>query len=278
MRYYEFRLLELEEQLQDQEKNIDEVFEICNSGIRACQDMLKEFRIKIVKQGFPSPEVEIAFFKTIKPKIMAHIIFYINRNQIESKNLFVGTKMHRKFLMGRLKKLELYFKENAEFYDYNLRGLTHLDREYFTRQQSIYKMHYDSLAAIADTHFSTSYDMVLAKIIGYNRTITFLQQELQNDNYLSGNNRKLPKSQNLNWTGSKADLVELIYALQASGMVNNGSVAIKELALGIEHLFSIDLGDYYRIFLEIRSRKSNPSKLLDTLKTSLLNKIIAADA
>src|SRR5690606_11857096 len=122
----------------------------------------------------------------IKPKITANIVYYINRNQIESKNLFEGTKLYRTFILGRLAELEEYFKEHAEFYEYWLRGLSHRDIEFFTRQQFPYKMHYDGLAAIVDTHFSTSYDMVLAKIIGYNRTITLLQQKLRQEIPLPG--------------------------------------------------------------------------------------------
>ncbi|WP_417364554.1 RteC domain-containing protein [Galbibacter sp.] len=49
------------------------------------------------------------------------------------------------------------------------------------------------------------------------------------------------------------------------------------MAKGFEDLFSIQLGDYYRIFLEIRMRKNNQTKLLDFLKTCIQNKIVEAD-
>ena len=71
--------------------------------------------------------------------------------------------------------------------------------------------------------------------------------------------------------------MELVYALQASGLINNGNVGIKDLATALEQLFYVEVGDYYRIFLEIRMRKSNQSKLLDFLKTSLHNRIIEVD-
>jgi hypothetical protein len=60
-------------------------------------------------------------------------------------------------------------------------------------------------------------------------------------------------------------------------MVNNGTASINELAKSMEALFQKDLGDYYRTFLEIRERKKSPTKLLDTLKTSLMNRMIEAD-
>src|SRR5690606_33566146 len=107
------------------------------------------------------------------------------------------------------------------------------------------------------------------------RTINYLKRKV------SRNKKRSFRVQNkgpiLKWTGAKVDLVELIYALHASTMINNGNVEIKEVANAMEKLFGIKVGDYYRMFLEIRMRKSNQSKLLDTLKMSLANKIAQAD-
>ena len=60
-------------------------------------------------------------------------------------------------------------------------------------------------------------------------------------------------------------------------VAENVNLEIKELAKGVENLFSIDIGDYYRTFLEIRLRKNNQTKLLDFLKTCIQNKIVEAD-
>ncbi|MDN3725117.1 RteC domain-containing protein [Aequorivita sp. SDUM287046] len=80
------------------------------------------------------------------------------------------------------------------------------------------------------------------------------------------------------WPGQKVDLVELIYALQASGVVNNGNIGIRQFGSTLEHIFNIDLGDCYRTFQEIKLRKTNQSKLLNLLKTSLQNRIIDTDS
>jgi hypothetical protein len=117
--------------------------------------------------------------------------------------------------------------------------------------------------------------MVLAKILGNTRTITYLKKKLNPLEVASENSKK--EESTLKWTGAKVDLVELIYALHASTMINNGNVEIKQVATAMEQLFGVDVGDYYRIFLEIRMRKSNQSKLLDILKTSLHNRIIDVD-
>ncbi|HBL80511.1 MAG TPA: transcriptional regulator, partial [Aequorivita sp.] len=120
--------------------------------------------------------------------------------------------------------------------------------------------------------FSTAKDMVFAQIIGNLKTI-----ELVSGQMASNKEKALSQASPLKWTGQKVDLVELVYALQASGLINNGNVGIKDLATALEQLFNVEMGDYYRIFLEIRMRKSNQSKLLDFLKTSLHNRIIEVD-
>ena len=68
------------------------------------------------------------------------------------------------------------------------------------------------------------------------------------------------------WTGSKTDLIEFIYALQCSGVVNSGTADIKELAVVFEQIFNIELGNYYHTFIEIRARKINSTKFIDKLK------------
>src|SRR5690606_27119616 len=81
----------------------------------------------------------------------------------------------------------------------------------------------------------------------------------------------------LKWTGAKVDLIELVYALHYSGLISNGQAGLIEIAKSLENLFAIKLGDIYRTFLEIRNRKSSQTKLLDTLKVNLINKMIEAD-
>jgi len=123
----------------------------------------------------------------------------------------------------------------------------------------------------SDPVFSTTQDYLSAKFTAHTSLIEYLSQR-----YIQSNCAAAQKSL-LRWTGQKVDLVELVYALQASGLINNGNVGIKDLATALEQLFNVEVGDYYRIFLEIRMRKSNQSKLLDFLKTSLHNRIIEVD-
>ncbi len=81
----------------------------------------------------------------------------------------------------------------------------------------------------------------------------------------------------LKWTTSKTDLIELIYALHASGTFNNGKADIKEIAEYFQHIFNVELGQYNRVFYDIRARKINKTKLLDNLKENLIRRIKETD-
>ena len=74
----------------------------------------------------------------------------------------------------------------------------------------------------------------------------------------------------LQWTDSKVALVEFIYALYAGKCFNNGNTSLKDIAFCCETLFNIEIGDFYRIFLEIRNRKKSRTQFLDKLKEQII--------
>lgn len=79
------------------------------------------------------------------------------------------------------------------------------------------------------------------------------------------------------WTGSKVSLVELLYALQSTVSFNNGSIGIKTLASELQSLFNVDIGNYYRVFQEMRIRKSSRTSFMDQLKDRLVKRMDESD-
>lgn len=246
--------------------------EIAEKGINLCRNTLACMRKGVVKKGFRSQEKECRFFKTVKPQVVGSLIFYMNCIHLSLNRPTVSAKETKEFYSGYIVYLRGYFGEHRQLYHYYMRGHSHRDLEYFTRQDSGIPVYADSLPYLLDAQFSTAKDMVFAQIIGNLKTIELLSGQMT-----SNKEKALSQASPLKWTGQKVDLVELVYALQASGLINNGNVGIKDLATALEQLFNVEVGDYYRIFLEIRMRKSNQSKLLDFLKTSLHNRIIEVD-
>ena len=68
-----------------------------------------------------------------------------------------------------------------------------------------------------------------------------------------------------------------MYALHSEGVFNNGAADLKDIAEYFEHVFEIDLGQYRRTFLEIRVRKSERTKFINSLKENLTKRMDNSD-
>jgi len=77
----------------------------------------------------------------------------------------------------------------------------------------------------------------------------------------------------LSWTGSKTDLIELIYALDTEGCFNNGKIPLIQIAAYFESVFNIDLGNNIaRNFYDMRIR-NQPTPFLDRLREEILKRM-----
>jgi hypothetical protein len=83
---------------------------------------------------------------------------------------------------------------------------------------------------------------------------------------------KTEKRVKIQWLESKAALTELIYALHASNAID-ANCGIKELATAFESIFNMDMGDIYHTYHELKNRKLEPAKFIDSLKSTFIRKI-----
>jgi len=126
--------------------------------------------------------------------------------------------------------------------------------------------------------FSTSHDFKVAKILAND----LIQLYLENQLIMIENKDNNEKSQHkpnvkITWTAPKVSLTELLYALHSQGVFNNGAVDFKDIAEYFENIFEIDLGQYRRTFLEIRTRKTDRTKFITSLNETLIKRMDNAD-
>ncbi len=251
-------------------------------GIEISKFYLKLLRANVLASKFKSKNEEIKFFKQIKPIVYSKLIYYVKLFNIESKRPRGSSKSQKKYLDYEIKKLQDYFNENLEFYQYYRRGEKFLDNQYFIRGKEDIRLYPDNFHFFTDDKFSTSHDSTVAIIMAYDMLIIHLKKEIDkfenNNSIMETTNSQNPMLlSKLFWTGSKTDLIELIYALDSCGTINSGTADIKEMAAVYEQIFNIDLGNYYHTFIEIRARKSNSTKFIDKLKESLRKRIEESD-
>lgn len=263
----------LEKDLTHIESETEDILQKAELCIKLIKSNLKIIKGIVITSNFETVEAEIDFFKNTKPKIYSKLIYYVKLFNIESKRPKGSAKFQKKYLDAEIKKLQDYFNDNLEFYQYFRSGTTLLDNQYFLRGKEDIRLYPDHFHFFTDDKFSTSHDSTVATIMAYDMLIVYLQTQIRTVDYTNSLDPFITapsKNNKLAWTAPKVDLVELIYALYASGAINGGIADIKELALLFEHAFTIELGDYYRVFLAMRTRKINRTKFMDHLKDSLL--------
>jgi hypothetical protein len=275
---YSILLNNLNEQLNFIDLEIDDQIKKCEQAITVILKSINELKKAATKTNFKSKSEEIQFFKEVKPLFASKLIYFNLVYRIEMKKPNGGNKILKKYYNNELLKLKAFFDNELEFYQYYRSGSTYLDYKYFLRGEFDIKLALDSYYFESDMSFATSHDFKVATILANDLIELYLENQL----LMLENNENSEKSQRkpnvkLTWTGSKVALIELIYALHTEGVFNNGAADLKDIAEYFEHTFEIDLGQYRRVFLEIRARKSDRTKFLTTLNDSLQKRMENSD-
>ncbi len=275
---YNILLNNLNEQLNFIDLEIDDQIKKCEQAITVILKSINELKKAATKTNFKSKSEEIQFFKEVKPLFTSKLIYFNLVYRIEMKKPNGGNKILKKYYNNELLKLKAFFDNELEFYQYYRSGSTYLDYKYFLRGEVDIKLALDSYYFESDMSFATSHDFKVATILANDLIELYLENQL----LMLENNENSEKSQRkpnvkLTWTGSKVALIELIYALHTEGVFNNGAADLKDIAEYFEHTFEIDLGQYRRVFLEIRARKNDRTKFLTTLNDSLQKRMENSD-
>lgn len=272
-KYCNETFFQLEEKLNELSFEVDDPIYLSEIAIKMILGCLAELKNFILEREFKSDEEEIYFFKHLKPQMVSKLIYYNTIFKIETKRPFGGEKTLRKYLNKELEKLKRFFDNNLEFYKYYRTNSTYLDHKYFVRGKHDIKLSLDTFYFETDHSFSTSHDYKVAKIMATDLVQVYIEDQLYNKDQEG----KPKASKKLNWTGSKVAVIELIYSLHYQGVFDNGNADIRLIAKYFEDVFNINLGNFYQTYLELRNRKMNPTKFLDTLRETLIKKMEELD-
>ena len=172
-------LQDLDSSLEFLESETEDVLTKAEEGIKIAKKALLQLRKVVTDKELKSREQEITIFKIIKPKIYSRLIYYVKLFNIESKRPRGSSKSQKKYLDYEIKKLQDYFNDNLEFYQYYRRSETSLDNQYFLRGKEDIRLHPDNFHFFIDEKFSTSHDSTVATIISYDMLIVYLQKEIE---------------------------------------------------------------------------------------------------
>jgi len=245
---------------------------------RALQEIrltLQTLRARVLSRPFPSPAIEIGFFKTIKPKFYALRIFHLELYNLDMNKPAGTREILMSFYRDELRIVRRFFKRNSFLYQYFKAGFTEMDNLYFVRGAEIPSVLLPEMPD-SDPEFATALDYLFARFIG----MEMLQQEiLDRMAGLDGAAMPLvpqkPKPvPSLKWTGSHVNMVELIYGLYYTLQLNNGDVDVTEIVALMEDTFGIKLRDAHHSFVEIRRRKvDSPARFLEQMAAAIRQRV-----
>ena len=206
-------------------------------------------------------------------------LYYNTVYKIEVRFPSGSEEVQRDYLLSETDRISKSFQRNLAFYQYHRTKATYLDRQYFMRGKPDIQIIVDSFYYETDPQFSTSHDFKVAKILANELLEIYLTNRLHE--LERREQRKRVKNgfmgKVLRWTGTKRALVELIYALDACGCLNKGTVDIKEIVAYFEYVFDIDLGDFYHTYMELKAKTKDRTGFLSTLKDRLLMRMREQD-
>ena len=269
-KFYNETYLKLETAIQELEIETDCPIKRIEAVIHHIIQSLADLKDFVLKNDFKNMEEEIHFFKYQKPVIVSKLIYYNAIYKIETRRPY-GNKRTKKYFTKELKKLKRFFENNLDFYKYYRSNNSFVDEKFFVRGKHDIRLWLDTFYFEADHRFSTSHDYKVAKIFANDLIQVYLEDRLNNINVKRGSDNSLK------WTASKTALTELIYALYSHGVFNNGNTDIKLIAKTFEEAFNIELGDFYHTFMELKARKINRTKFLDSLCEALIKKMDEKD-
>ena len=252
-------------------KKAAQAIPICNRCLSKLQDTIDE-------EDFENVHSEINFFKNVKVFPMSYLIYFSEVRICELNKPKAGRSYQNRFLEKEIKKINKFFSRNSDFVHYMEQGHTYLDNEFFTRNHLNNFPFTPIINYYQNPEFSTSHDMLWAKVQAMYRYIHYIRESMQT---LNPGTRQLfedKKHKLLLWTASKTALIELIYALYSDRALNNGAVELSAITSSFEDFFNVKLDNVYKTYSEIKSRKGSKTKFLEELIVNLHQKINADDA
>ncbi|HVW94424.1 MAG TPA: RteC domain-containing protein [Mucilaginibacter sp.] len=184
--------------------------------LERCLDKLEE---ALKKYPFGKRSEEINFFKHIKPAVMARLIFACEVHNKEVFRPLTGSAEEKDYLADAVEEVDAFFQKQEGLYQYYRDKLDGYDIVFFVREVPD-RLNFRELPIEIDPvyfygrkDFSTGFDFLFAKFKAYELLRDHLENELEA--LLAVGEEVRPDE--INFTGSAADFVQLVEIFKAAG-------------------------------------------------------------
>lgn len=248
-----------------------------DSACKLVDDAMSELKNYLIQYKFQSEEEEIEFYKKYMTEFLKDAVFYTEVFNLESIKKVGTQKSMRQYYEQELRSIQNFLDSHQTLYNYLLLENTDKDKTYFLRSSEapVYKP--SLFRHTLDTRFCPVFTLYFGRIKGVLEISKHIYGQIRKLNGINQYGHMAKKPQ-LNWTGKKVDLVELVYALKASGVINHGRAEIREISRVFESLFGLNFQDIYRTYTEISIRKKSRTAFLDFLTERMTEYIERGEA
>lgn len=254
---------DMKSELQEIQSLKENVLQQAEESFLVTYKALEKLKAFILEYTFTGEE-EIDFFKHVKPRFQAELIYYGELFYLHS-TMPVGNKEMLKHYQRQMAHIRAYFQRHQYLFTYFRLASTNLDDHLFKREAPLLPFIPEKPCLHMDNRFATIGSYRFSMFRAYIHLKAYLEKKI----FKLKNPTLKTREQKLKWTAPKVALVELTYAFKAAGVFNHGQVSIRDIATHLEEVFQQDMSQYYRTFQEIRIRKTGRANFLDRLKRSL---------
>jgi len=246
-----------------------------SSSLNCVAIALDKLKTWVDEQGFESEAAEIEFFKVHKPRFYCWKIYLVEQYGIVNNLPKGSSEMQRQYYLNELALLERTHNQHRQIWQYYCDHESYRDADYFLRANYVpYLPGQDYHQPAAG--FTTNQDYLFARFRAAQMLQDFMiakisRLEASAAESLAG---KVLSRRKRRWTGDKINLIEIAYGIYFTGQMNDGKADIKEIIVWLETSLDIDLSQAYRMFLDIRRRKTTSyTKYLESMCAAIAGHI-----
>lgn len=261
IRFTETLYAEMQSSIQELSMDVHSFVQRAERSFYIAESHLLKLREYILDYSFEDVEEEILFFKSIKPRFHKELLYWAEIVCIEACRPSGEDSSAKRYIKNRLKEIQGYIVRNHFIYEYYKLDRTHMDEILYLRNSSFPLLPVDCTGL--EPAFSTPAGNILAGIMAMEEVALWLKSSQEQSRPETGSDNE---HAGLVWTGSKAQLIELVYALESYGVFNNGKTNIKEVMSYLQYCFKVDkVANYYGYFQGMRIRKKDRTPFLNGL-------------
>ena len=239
-------------------------------GLTLFRDALQQAVTSLEDYRFADKSEEIAFYKQIAWYFQARIHFFSRAYRLECGRPPGDKTVVEIYFQEALSEITGYARQQDFIFRYLRSGSDYLDDRIYSTLPGPSATLLSFIAAPPETLLSGQVASVIAQLQAGELLQEYIIEALAE---LKTTPAGGSIGSRMIWTDSKTALIELAYALQSAGSLNQGKAELREIIEFLESAFHISLDHYPRLFQDILSRKMGYTNYLDRLRDKLLLRI-----